>query len=207
MHRCPTRALSDGCPASRRPTRLLKARGRRATPPTQRKVPTLTPGRRSATRKERNGADNTALFLFLFRSHDVKVEPCRVRKRRFESQFEDLQQHYLRMRQKQLVSAERSRSADPSKFPGVHENRAALDCAPSAHLANVEANAPAAVASNAARADGSGAVGPVEMDDLQEFSRMLAMFTHTSKLRVSCCALNVSRISNLALHASEMAAS
>ena len=49
-------------------------------------------------------------------------------------------------------------------------------------------NGPDANGSGGLRSEGTeAAVGPIDTGDLQEFSRMLSMFTHHSRLKVGCC--------------------
>ena len=120
--------------------------------------------------------------------------PCRARKRRFESQFEDLQHHYLRMRHKQLVDSKRP------KLEGAATRRLEAASGGSELVgdgvkADLDGSGAAEQGGNGPDANGSGlrsegteaAVGPIDTGDLQEFSRMLSMFTHHSRLKVRCC--------------------
>ena len=94
------------------------------------------------------------------------------------------------MRHRQLVSSKRKRSRDEdaaaaSGGDGQATTRAkgGVEAEPSGEPLAEGEEAHAAAAAEAARRE-SGGVGPVETDDLREFSRMLAMFTQSSKLKV-----------------------
>jgi len=94
---------------------------------------------------------------------------CRSNKRPFESQYEDLQRHYLRMRQKQMGESKRRRvdAGTPRRESEVTADGVG------------DAGAATGVSSD----DGEG----IEPGDLQEFSRMLSMTTKRSKLEVGTC--------------------
>jgi hypothetical protein len=122
--------------------------------------------------------------------HFIERCVCRPNKRPFESQYEDLQQHYLRMRQKQMGESKRRRQGeagtpllDPD--PAGARKSPRLDArgpgkAPQQADGMRDPGSAAPVSSD----DGEGGRG-MEMGDLQEFSRMLSMTTRRSKLEVS----------------------
>lgn len=114
---------------------------------------------------------------------------CRRHKQHFESQFEDLQQHYLRMRQRQMGGIKR-RKLNETSAEDIDE----ASQAPAGSTPAVQAEAGSASDTRGpseedweARAVASqprqGARGPAEPGGLQEFSRMLTM-SRRSKLEV-----------------------
>ena len=126
--------------------------------------------------------------------HLTSSLPCRARKRRFESQFEDLQHHYLRMRHKQLVDSKRPKLEEAA--PGqLDAATAGSQLVGDGVTAGLDGSGAAEQGDNGPEANGSGlrsqeteaAVGPIDTGDLQEFSRMLSMFTHHSRLKVRSC--------------------
>jgi len=105
----------------------------------------------------------------------------RPNKRPFESQYEDLQQHYLRMRQKQMGESKRRRGEagmDPDT-PGARKTPRLGAQGPGQAAKLGEPGSAAPISSD----EGEGG-GGMEAGDLQEFSRMLLMTTRRSKLEV-----------------------
>ena len=139
-----------------------------------------------------------------------RIALCRRHRQHFESQFEDLQQHYLRMRQRQMGGVKRRRldeSSDADANADADADEASQ--APAGSMPAVQAEVGSASdtrgppgqgweASTVAAQPRQGAPSPTEPGGLQEFSRMLTM-SRRSKLEVICPHQN-SALHNMTQH-------
>lgn len=137
----------------------------------------------------------------------VEIELCsRARKRRVVSQFEDLQACYLNLRRAESTAASELRAEHAQQQQltangtgalcgadalGPASGRAPADgggrsgLAAAANGAAAAANGPAQPAGMELARKGDQSLGPVlDTGGLAEFSRMLSVFTHCSKLKV-----------------------